>query len=165
MRSQRPKACFTPADDEELVNLVTPDKETDWTAVARRMRSTFTPRQCRERWKNYLHPQLKRDSWSADEDQLLLTAYRRLGNRWTALASALPGRSAGVVRNRVFLLLRKKLSPVASVQSDQVAAPPTLAIDTSDKDSRAMDLFATTEPARFCDFRSDGISPFYFSGL
>jgi hypothetical protein len=165
MASQRVKACFSPVDDEELIHLVTVDKETDWSSVSRLMHGRFTSRQCRERWKNYLDVNLKRDSWSPEEDQVLLAEYARVGNRWTALAAAVQGRSPGVVRNRLFLLLRKKSTPGGMPQSAPADALPALPIEPSDKDSAFMDLFGISEPPRFYDFSSDAISPFFFSGL
>ena len=41
-------------------------------------------KQCRERWHNQLCPNIKRDAWTNEEEDLLIAAHRGLGNRWVA---------------------------------------------------------------------------------
>ncbi len=38
-------------------------------------------KQCRERWVNYLDPNIKRDAWTDEENNILFEAQRHLGNR------------------------------------------------------------------------------------
>jgi hypothetical protein len=38
-------------------------------------------KQCRERWHNQLRPEIKRDPWMGDEEEILIEAHRRLGNK------------------------------------------------------------------------------------
>jgi hypothetical protein len=106
MRSHR--RMFSPEDDEELRNLVTTFGESSWTDIAIRMPLGFTSRQCRERWRNYVSPSLHRQSWTDEDDRKLIDAFAGFGTRWTRIAEAFPGRSGNTVRNRYFLLQRKK---------------------------------------------------------
>ena len=54
---------FTKAEDDLLKQLVLKYGETNWMAVAAQMK-TRTPRQCRERYKNYLSDKIK-NSWDS----------------------------------------------------------------------------------------------------
>jgi hypothetical protein len=134
MRRKCPKANFTACDDEALADLVISDPEPQWVLVAQQMPHPFTPRQCRERWKNYLNPQLTHSGWSEEEDRTILSEYNRVGNRWIAIADLLKGRSAPAVRNRVFLLQRQEARNAA-----RALAATTQSRDSSVKDERTRD--------------------------
>lgn len=62
---------------------------------------------CKERWNNYLNPNINRGSWTEDEDILLLEGFLKYGNRWSAIAKLVPGRIQGLVKNRIKSLLHK----------------------------------------------------------
>merc|ERR1719502_415949 len=55
-------------------------------------------KQCRERWHNHLDPQLKRGSWTEDEERILEAAQSEWGNSWVRI-SRLIGRSENEVKN------------------------------------------------------------------
>jgi hypothetical protein len=59
-----------------------------------------TGKQCRERWHNGLNPELNRSGWLPSEDALIISLHRILGNKWTRIAGALPGRTDNAVKNR-----------------------------------------------------------------
>jgi hypothetical protein len=99
---------FSPQDDEELRNLVDTFGESNWNDVAIRMPFGFNSRQCRERWRNYVNPSLHNHSWTDEDDRNLIDEFAKHGTRWTVIAEAFPGRSGNTVRNRYFLLQRRK---------------------------------------------------------
>jgi hypothetical protein len=75
-------------------------------------------KQCRERWFNQLDPAINMGPWSVEEDQKLLEAQRRHGNRYGATGTALAGTAQQVLRLPVFLRksrarhLRRKKSAI-----------------------------------------------------
>mmetsp|Transcript_17629 Transcript_17629/g.21708 ORF Transcript_17629/g.21708 Transcript_17629/m.21708 type:complete len:440 (-) Transcript_17629:219-1538(-) len=70
-----------------------------WVKIAKKMPGR-TSKQCRERWRNKLNPNIKRELWTVKEDLILLDAHKKLGNRWVKLASMLPGRTENSVKTR-----------------------------------------------------------------
>ena len=78
-----------------------------WSEISRLLGSKG-PKQCRRRWGNHLNANNKTESWSPQEDALLLDAHARLGNRWTELARLVGGRTDNAVKNRFDSLVRKR---------------------------------------------------------
>ncbi|OMJ70963.1 hypothetical protein SteCoe_30937 [Stentor coeruleus] len=62
---------------------------------------------CKERWNNYLNPDINRGQWTDDEDILLLKGFLKHGNKWSAIAKLVPNRIQGLVKNRIKSLLHK----------------------------------------------------------
>ncbi|EGZ17993.1 hypothetical protein PHYSODRAFT_379810, partial [Phytophthora sojae] len=90
---------WTAQEDGFLSTFVYCEGAGHWTMVASFLPGR-TAKQCRERWHNQLDPAIKREAWSADEDALLVTLQRKLGNAWSRMAAYLPGRTDNAIKNR-----------------------------------------------------------------
>jgi hypothetical protein len=93
------KTKFTPEEDTALTRLVTSLGTSNWKRVASLM-GTRNARQCRERWSNYLDPELKRHEWTPLEDALLREKVSEYGSRWHTMAQFFNSRSPLSLRNR-----------------------------------------------------------------
>jgi hypothetical protein len=102
---RRQKMPFTPVEDAWLAALVRHLGRTSWTEIAARMPHR-TSRQCRERWVNYLNPDLSQSPWRDCEDHILRSKYAELGPKWVKISEYLPRRSANSIKNRALLLER-----------------------------------------------------------
>lgn len=58
---------------------------------------------------NQLNPTLKKKNWSPEEDKIILQAHAELGNKWSAIAQWLPGRTDNSVKNRFNSTLRRAM--------------------------------------------------------
>jgi hypothetical protein len=134
--TRKSKVKFSPQEDALLLRLVAGRKVMDWMDVASQMGSR-SARQCRERYTNYLDPNLSNAIWTPDEDRLLGDKVKRLGTRWNAMAEFFKNRSVISLRNRWRLLERhrtKRETPehgteAASRSHDEVADPPSKVAD------------------------------------
>jgi myb proto-oncogene protein len=80
-----------------------------WNRVARLV-PTRTGKQCRERWIGQLAPTVTKDEWLPEEEEVLLRAHAIHGNRWSAIATQLPWRTALSIKNHWNWLLRRNFS-------------------------------------------------------
>lgn len=62
----------------------------EWRVVAEM--AGRTTKQCRERWINVLDPSIRRSEWSFEEVRILFESQEELGNKWSTIATRLPGR-------------------------------------------------------------------------
>ncbi|OHT11601.1 Myb-like DNA-binding domain containing protein [Tritrichomonas foetus] len=90
---------FTEREDEQLKKLVAEFGDDDWKLIAEQLGSR-TPRQCRERYKNYLMPGIVNGPWTKEEDALLYSKYHEIGPHWSLIGKAFPTRSEVNIKNR-----------------------------------------------------------------
>jgi Myb-like DNA-binding domain len=66
-----------------------------------------TGKQCKERWNNYLNPQVNRGAWTEQEDIIALESYKTHGNKWSIISKSIPDRTESAVKNRIKSLINK----------------------------------------------------------
>ena len=64
-------------------------------------------KQCRERWVNFLNPEIKKDPFSLEEDIYLLQRRLEIGNKWAEIIKQMPGRTENNVKNRFNYLFKQ----------------------------------------------------------
>lgn len=111
---------FTPAEDRLLCALVAAYGRR-WKVVAGSVPGR-SARQCRERYINYLAPELRAQPWSPDEDAQLLSLVAELGPRWAQIQRFFPSRSYVSVKNR-WSVLHVKCTPRARLELSSAPAP------------------------------------------
>ena len=93
------RKLFSIEEDAKLRFLVLQYGTSDFKKIASMMPGRST-RQVRERYKNYLSPEINNGPWSRDEDNLLRQKYNELGPKWSKIAEFFPSRSDINVKNR-----------------------------------------------------------------
>ncbi|OHT00849.1 hypothetical protein TRFO_32417 [Tritrichomonas foetus] len=118
------KIKFTPEEDQKLLQLVQEHGSKDWIKISQLI-GTRNPRQCRERFKNYINPELRKDNWTKEEDDLLLQKYSVFGGKWNKISKYFVNRSDNHLRNRWMMLARHqaKGGDLCQYESSSVESP------------------------------------------
>ena len=97
---------WTHEEDTKLGELVSEFGLKQWSTIARALNTIHNNQKvrkgkhCRERWYNHLNPDINKGEWSYEEDILLLAQQKLHGNKWSAIARMLKGRTENAVKNR-----------------------------------------------------------------
>ncbi|KAH0792357.1 Myb-like DNA-binding domain containing protein [Histomonas meleagridis] len=94
-----PRTKFTQLEDNKLIKILNNMSKVNWKAVAKQMEGR-TPRQCRERYNNYLSPNIRNSPWTPEEDAILIQKYREFGPKWSFLAQFFDKRGPVSLKNR-----------------------------------------------------------------
>ncbi|OIV95533.1 hypothetical protein TanjilG_10921 [Lupinus angustifolius] len=93
------KGPWTTTEDAILIDYVTNHGEGNWNAVQRNTWLARCGKSCRLRWANHLRPNLKKGSFSHDEEKLIVLFHSQFGNKWARMAALLPGRTDNEIKN------------------------------------------------------------------
>lgn len=90
--NKKSRIPFSNYEDELLVKLVKQFGTKSWRMISSLMAGR-TPKQCRDRYCNYLTPGFFKGEWTKEEDDLLTELYKKNGSKWSKIKKAFPSRS------------------------------------------------------------------------
>lgn len=108
------KCTWTKQEDQMLEYIVAQNGPKNWQHIADILNQEVgmpvkrVGKQWRERWLNHLSPSISKESWTTQEDIILLENHSRLHNQWTKIAKYLSGRTETMVKNRYNALAKRK---------------------------------------------------------
>ena len=122
-KKSKSKKKFTPEEDALITEQVKLQGEKGWKRIA-----AFVPgrtaRQCIERWKNYLSPDVSLSPWNKYEDDMLEQYVKEHGQQWSKISKFFNSRTDVMLKNRWSYLKRKlpnfQVSPVVSSDNNEV---------------------------------------------
>lgn len=149
------KNKFTPAEDALLIEIVERVGSDDWTEVARHMDGR-NPRQCRERWNNYVNPAIAKVPWTIAEERLLEQKYKEFGSKWHLIAGYFPNRSKNNIKNHWVTYQKKTRKQIPEhVDSVPVVETPNAVVVPLDVDRSILTIGTFEEMTEMVSFQQN----------
>ncbi|VVA91785.1 unnamed protein product [Arabis nemorensis] len=103
------KGAWTPEEDQKLLSYLNRHGEGGWRTLPEKAGLKRCGKSCRLRWANYLRPDIKRGEFTEDEECSIISLHALHGNKWSAIARGLPGRTDNEIKNYWNTHIKKRL--------------------------------------------------------
>ncbi|KAE8731478.1 Myb-related protein Zm1 [Hibiscus syriacus] len=111
---------WSPQEDLKLITFIQKYGHENWRALPKHAGLLRCGKSCRLRWINYLRPNVKRGNFSKEEEETIIRLHETFGNKWSKIASHLPGRTDNEIKNVWNTHLKKRLASKASSSCSSV---------------------------------------------
>ncbi|CAH8381131.1 unnamed protein product [Eruca vesicaria subsp. sativa] len=103
------KGPWMPEEDDKLIAYIDKNGYGNWRSLPNLAGLNRCGKSCRLRWMNYLRPDIRRGEFTDEEESTIVRLHALLGNKWSKIASHLPGRTDNEIKNYWNTHMRKKM--------------------------------------------------------
>ncbi|KAF7834769.1 transcription factor MYB58-like [Senna tora] len=151
-KSKVKRGPWSQEEDLKLIAFIHKNGHENWRALPKLAGLLRCGKSCRLRWINYLRPDVKRGNFTPEEEETIIKLHEALGNKWSKIASYLPGRTDNEIKNVWNTHLKKRLKPksssslssssssIADESSISTTTAPTLSSDSSSSSEKQVSI-------------------------
>lgn len=97
----------------DAMNAMDHNRSISWKKISKHLNGRRTPKQCRERWCNHLHPHLRpKKPWTLEEEILLNHMVHKHGTKWAFIKSSggtiFQCRSQNALKNHYYITKKQE---------------------------------------------------------
>ncbi|XP_055823071.1 transcription factor MYB58-like [Solanum dulcamara] len=108
-KSKVKKGPWSCEEDLRLITFIQKNGHKNWRSLPKQAGLLRCGKSCRLRWINYLRPDVKRGNFTPQEEDTIIKLHLSFGNKWSKIASHLPGRTDNEIKNVWNTHLKKRL--------------------------------------------------------
>lgn len=121
--TDRIKGPWSPEEDELLQRLVEKHGPRNWSLISKAIPGR-SGKSCRLRWCNQLSPQVEHRAFTPEEDDTIIRAHAKFGNKWATIARLLTGRTDNAIKNHWNSTLKRRCSSMSDDFNFEIPQQP-----------------------------------------
>jgi len=116
-KRNEPRQTWNDREDRYLLEILNSSPKITWNQIAEKLHQQHpevkkSGKQCRERYRNYLNPNIKERPWTKNEKTLFIILHNYYENHWGDIAKFYTGRSDIFIKNLFYANIRRVLKKV-----------------------------------------------------